>query len=183
MRQIQYRTPLMLLESRPQAETPQSTLRGMPEGIAGTRATLAAMRAAALAAHTTLEIRDLAENIIAGVPAKDFRGELEAIQQWVKDNIRYTRDPTYAETLKIPHALLEAPQGDCDDQATLVAALALSIGFKPRFVAIAVDNPGIFDHVYTEVKLGTRWLSVETTEPVPVGWQPEGVKTRLEWHI
>lgn len=174
----------MLLERNPPPlDAPQSTLRGIPEGVAGTRATLAAMRQAAIQGHTTLEVRHLAESIIENVPDKDFKGELEAIQEWVKANIRYTRDPTYAETLKLPHALLEDRQGDCDDQATLVAALALSIGFKPRFVAVAVDRAGSFDHVYTEVKLGTKWVSVETTEAVPVGWQPDGIKTRLEWHI
>lgn len=173
----------MLLEREPPRPPQLDTLRGIPEGIGGTRATLAAMRQAAIAASTTLEVRDLAEQIVADVPAKNFKGELDAIQDWVKTNIRYTRDPLYAETLKLPHALLEARQGDCDDQATLVAALALSIGFKPRFVAIGTERAGQFDHVLTEVKLGTKWLTVETTEPVAVGWQPQGVLTRLEWHI
>lgn len=173
----------MLLEQSPPFSPEPSTLRMMPEGAAGTRATLAAMRQAALQANTTLEVRHLAESIIENVPPKDFRGELEAIQDWVRTNIRYTRDPLYVETLKTPHALLEDRQGDCDDQATLVAALALSIGFKPRFVAIGTQQAGVFDHVFTEVKLGTVWLSVETTEPVAVGWKPRGVLTRLEWHI
>lgn len=173
----------MLLEQA-QLQAPQTdTLRGIPEGIAGVRETLAAMRQAAIAAHTTLEVRDLAENIVSMVPAKDYKGEIEAIQDWVRGNIRYTRDPLYAETLKTPHALLEARQGDCDDQATLVAALALSIGFKPRFVAIGTHAPGIFEHVYTEVKLGTNWYSVETTEPVAFGWRPPGVRARFEYHI
>lgn len=175
--------PPMLLEQSPPLEPITDTLRGIPEGIAGVRATLAAMRQAAIQASVTLEVRNLAESIVENVPPKDFKGELEAIQDWVRTNIRYTRDPLYAETLKLPHALLEARQGDCDDQATLVAALALSIGFKPRFVAIGTEQYGAFDHVYTEVKLGTKWVSVETTEMVPVGWQPDGVKSRLEWHI
>ena len=172
----------MLLEQSP-PEQATDTLRGIPEGIGGIRATLAAMRQAALQAHTTMEVRSLAESIVENVAPKNYRGELEAIQDWVKTNIRYTRDPMYAEALKTPHALLESRQGDCDDQATLVAALALSIGFKPRFVAIGTNFYGAFDHVYTEVRLGTVWLSVETTEPVQVGWKPEGVLARMEWHI
>ena len=173
----------MLLESNPPLEPRTDTLRGIPDGIGGVRATLAAMRQAAIQASVTLEIRSLAESIVENVPPKDFKGELEAIQDWVRTNIRYTRDPLYAETLKLPHALLEARQGDCDDQATLVAALSLSIGFKPRFVAIGTEQYGSFDHVYTEVKLGTQWVSVETTEPVSVGWRPDGVKARFEFHI
>lgn len=159
------------------------TLQGIPEGAAGTRATLSAMADAARAAHVTLEVRDLAESIIAAVDGKDFRGEVQAIQDWVKNNIRYTRDPIYVETLKLPAALLEARQGDCDDQATLVAALLMSIGFKARFVAIGTNAIGQFDHVYTEVRLGNGWLSVETTEPVEIGWRPQGVVSRMVEHI
>jgi transglutaminase-like putative cysteine protease len=138
---------------------------------------------AARTASTTLEIRDLAERIIANVPAKNYAGELAAIQRWTRSNIRYTRDPYTAETLKTPHALLESPQGDCDDQATLIGALALSIGFPVRFVAIGTVEPGVFDHVFCEVKLGTLWLSVESTEPVDVGWNPENVVARMVRHV
>lgn len=167
------------------AELPssQSSLSALPEGAAGIRATLNAMIRAATDAAQTLEIRDLAESIIAAVPAKDYDGEIRAIQAWVKNHIRYTRDPYTVETLKLPHALLEAPQGDCDDQATLVAALALSVGFPARFVAIGVHEPGTFDHVYAEVRLGTVWVSVETTEPVDIGWQPAGVVARMVRHV
>ena len=129
---------------------------------------------------------DLAQSIVAGVPSKDYIGELVAIQTWVKNNVRYTRDPINLETLRTPQAMLEAaqgPQGDCDDQATLVAALAMAIGFPARFVAIGTMQPGAFDHVFTEVKLGTVWVSVETTEPVDIGWQPPGVQARMIRHI
>lgn len=175
---------MLLEQSPPQPSTPTDTLRGIPDGIGGVRATLAAMRQAAIQASVTLEVRSLAESIVENVPPKDFKGELEAIQDWVRTNIRYTRDPLYAETLKLPRALLEARQGDCDDQATLVAALALSIGFKPRFVAIGTTQYGSFDHVYTEVKLGSvQWVSVETTENVELGWQPPGVKARFVFNF
>ncbi len=155
----------------------------IPEGAAGIRATLKAMARAARDAETELPIRNLAESIIIAVAGKNYVGELAAIQNWVKRNIRYTRDPVNAETLKLPLALLESPQGDCDDQATLVAALVMTIGFPARFVAIGMIDPGVFDHVYTEAKLGTVWVSVETTEDVPVGWRPEGVIARMEWHL
>lgn len=170
---------LQLDQAAPQAA---SSLSALPEGAAGIRATLDAMIRAARDASATLEVRDLAERIIAAVPAKDYDGEIRAIQAWVKNHIRYTRDPYTVETLKLPHALLQAPQGDCDDQATLVGALALSIGFPVRFVAIGMSDPYIFEHVYAEVKLGTVWVSVETTEPVDIGWQPGNVAARMVRH-
>ena len=160
----------------------QSTLSAIPEGAAGVRATLDAMIRAANSASITLQIRDLAESIIQAVPDKDYAGQINAIQRWVKTHIRYVRDPVHAEMLKTPHALLESPYGDCDDQATLVAALAQAIGFPARFIAIGMHDPCIFEHVYAEVRLGTVWVSVETTEPVEIGWQPENVLARMVRH-
>ncbi len=172
----------LLTLQRVPASPAASSLSALPEGAAGIRATLDAMIRAARAASTTLEVRDLAESIIRNVPAKDYAGELTALQCWVRSNIRYTRDPYTAEALKTPAALLESPQGDCDDQATLIAALAMSVGFPARMVAIGTVAPMVFEHVYAEVKLGTLWLSVETTEEVPVGWQPEYVVSRMVRH-
>lgn len=150
-----------------------NTLGYLPEGVAGIRATLNAMLYLTRQFLATLEIRDLAEAIIAGIPNKDYDGEIEAIQQWVRDNIRYTRDPYNVETLKTPLELIASRQGDCDDQALLVGTLAASIGFPVRYVAIGNNADRAYDHVYCEVKLGTVWVSVETTECVSIGWQPQ----------
>lgn len=161
----------------------QNSLSMLPEGVAGIRATLDAMIRAARSGATTLDIRQLAEQIISDVPPRDFAGELAAIQRWVSNNIRYTRDPVNAELLRDPVALIADRHGDCDDQATLVAALVMCIGFPARFVAIGLEQPGVFDHVFTEARLGTVWLSIETTEPVRVGWIPQDVKARIVRHI
>jgi transglutaminase-like putative cysteine protease len=139
------------------------------------------MIAAATAASLTLPIRNLAEAIVADIPNKDYAGEIAAIQKYVRDNIRYTRDPVTTETLKTPEELLISRQGDCDDQATLVAAIAMTIGFPVRFIAIGYI-PGEYEHVYAEVKLGTLWLSVETTEPVSIGWKPAKPLMYMERH-
>lgn len=148
-----------------------STLAALPDGPAGVATTLNLMVRLTKQFSSNEVIRDLAEQIIADVPPKDYRGEIAAIQQWVKDHIRYTRDVWNVETLKTPLALLQSAQGDCDDQALLVAALAASIGFEPRFHAIGFA-PFEYEHVFAEVKLGPSWVSVETTEPVPIGWIP-----------
>ncbi len=175
---------MALLELARKTIAPESShLSAIRDGAAGVRDTLAAMIRAARLASTTLEIRDLAERIVNLVADKDYAGEIAAIQRWVRQNIRYTRDPITTETLKLPYALLEARHGDCDDQATLVAALAMSIGFPARFIAIGLEAPGSFEHVYAEVQLGTIWVSVETTEAVDIGWQPENVRARIVRHI
>ena len=86
------------------------------------------------------------------------------------------------ETVATPDATLESGQGECDDKATLVAAMLEAIGHPTRFVAIGFE-PGILDHVYTETMIGPRWYTVETTEPVEVGWVPRGVREKMIVHV
>ena len=162
---------------------PQAVLAMIPEGKAGTIATLKIMRNIIKAWRPNLQLRSLASQIVSVVPGKDWAGELAAIQSWVRDNIRYTRDIHDLETLHTPDVTLNTRMGDCDDQAILTACLLASSGHPWRLVAIALKNaPDQFVHVYTESRLGNKWVSVETTEPVDVGWEPAGVAAKLVIH-
>ncbi len=66
-------------------------------------------------------IRRWAEKILStkNVKSYDWIGEVEAIHNWVRDNIRYTHDPAGIEYLQTPPTLLmlieqgERPMGDC----------------------------------------------------------------------
>lgn len=112
---------------------------------------------------TQLPVREQALAITANVPNKDYAGEARAIFYWVKSNIRYVQDVNGVETLHWPEKILKQKAGDCDDQATLVAALLESIGHKTRFVAIG-RRKGQFEHVAAETKIGNSWFWMETTE-------------------
>lgn len=159
-----------------------SVLCAISDGVAGVKETLDRMIRMARAASLTDSVRIAAEDITRYVNGKDYAGQVRAVQEWVKSNIRYLRDHATAETLIDPVLLLQSRAGDCDDHAMLVAALLTTIGFKCRFIAIGADDPNVFDHVYTEVRLGAGWISVETTEPVEIGWQPEYV-ARMARHL
>lgn len=153
-----------LLPSRPS----RVTLEAIPDGEAGIRATLKRMRQLVLAAKADATIYDLAREIIRGEPDKDFAQEARAVQAWVQQHIRYTRDPIDMESLQEPVKTLELAQGDCDDQAMLVAALLGSIGARARFQAIGPEE-GVFTHVFTEVLIDGSWFAMETTEPWSFG--------------
>lgn len=157
-------------------------LTGIPDGIEGTRATLEIMRRWVKQYRTDPMIRALAESIIQDVPEKDAVAEVDALRAWVRQNIRYTQDVNDVETLKTPTVTAQTGQGDCDDQSTLMATLAESIGYKTRFAAVGFI-PDNFEHVFSEVLLGTRWVPAETTENVPLGWYPPGVMTRITVNI
>lgn len=148
----------------------------IPAGPAGVRATLSAMVRLTKIYRTTLPIRDAAERITAGVMEKDSWGEVAAVQAWVRDAVRYTSDVFDVETLKTPLETLRSISGDCDDKALLAGTILQSIGFAVRYVAVGYEAPDRFEHVYAEVKLGRppneKWIAVETTEPVSLGWAP-----------
>lgn len=123
----------------------------------------------------SMTIRNLAVDITtrgygtaAGLRQKDFLGEARRLSDWVRDRIRYVGDIEDVETIADPVSILKIGAGDCDDKATLLAALLLSIGHTPRFVALA-QTPGQFNHVWVQDLLDGRWIDLETTEPLPFG--------------
>src|SRR4051812_33399644 len=62
-------------------------------------------------------VRQSAINIFRnyGVPAKDRLGEIASLFDWVRRNIRYTRDIYRVELLHTARRMLELRAGDCDD--------------------------------------------------------------------
>lgn len=157
-------------------------LQGIPSGKAGTYVTLRKMSSITKAYKKSLPIYLISRNIVQNVLGKDFVGELRAIQQWVQDNIRYTRDIRGVESIQTPVKTLEIRQGDCDDQSVLVASILESLGHKTRFVAMGFQ-PDKFSHVFTQARIGSKngpvWLSIETTEPVDIGWKPPRITTKM----
>ncbi len=166
-----------------QARRQQATLKAIPSGQAGTRATLQIMSQLVRRYKKTLPMRELALSVVNRVNGhKNFSGEVRAVSDYVKNNIRYRKDVNGIETISTPIKTLEYRAGDCDDQAVLVATLLEAIGHPTRFVAIKMKHLGPFVHVYTETKIGPKWYSIETTESWPVGFQPPGVVRRMVWN-
>lgn len=161
-----------------QPEPPSNELIDIPDGRAGVAATLDRMVDFTRQFKRNLAIRSLAESIVSPVLGKDWYGEAQAIQQYVQRNIRYTQDVMDVETLKTPVALLYDPFGDCDDMATLAGTLLQSIGHPVRYVAVGIHSQD-FEHVYVETKIGSRWLAMDCTEPVGLGWTPQPQLSRL----
>lgn len=155
-----------------------ATLQAIPDGKAGTVATLKIMKELVKAGKTTLPVRNLALSLISGLPQKDYFNELKVLHRFVRDNIRYVRDVHGVETVQTPDVTLALRAGDCDDKSVLLAALLESIGHPTRFVAIGF-KPDDFVHVYVENRVGTAWVPAETTEPVDVGWSPKNIVSRI----
>lgn len=156
--------------------TPPHLLARLPRGSTAL-ATLRVMRFLVRRCKADLALRNLALSIVRHLPQRDYAGQVRALHAWVRDRIRYVGDIRGIETLHTPRQIIEQGQGDCDDKAVLLATLLESIGHATRFAAIGYGAQP--SHVLVEVRLGHGWLPLETTEPVPPGWYPNGIRSRV----
>lgn len=115
----------------------------------------------------------------------DPRSQLAALFRFVRDHIMFIGDVAGVETLQSPRYTLHVKAGDCDDRATLLAALARAIGIpvELKFRAIAA-NPrarGAFSHVYVVANLGGRELVLDPTyHSNAPGYEHAGAFRRME---
>jgi transglutaminase-like putative cysteine protease len=124
-------------------------------------------------------VKRYAKSIIAKVPITDELAQINAILQWVRENIRYTPDIYQVEEITSPHILLSMFEkgnmgfsSDCDDMALLTASLLRSIGFKTRLEAVAIKHKDRYDHARVSVFSNTykKWLPLEpTSKSLPIG--------------
>lgn len=154
-------------------------LFGIPSGVDGVRATLAVMRAFVRNYRGSIPIMEKAAALTQHLPQKAWSAQVRALHRYVRDGIRYIKDPVGIEKVQTPTVTMEIQHGDCDDKATLLAALLESIGHPARFVAVGFEKPGDFSHVYVETKIGNQWVPLETTTYVPAGMRPPRIVSRM----
>jgi len=150
--------------------------------------TIDAMQAAAIGREGALsaDVRVWALDATKDARDRDDYMQAEAIFRAVKRNIRFRGE--YSETVQTPLVTLQVRAGDCDDHATLIAALLRSIGIPARFKTISTDplNPDTFTHVYALAGLRrgnkiVQWLPLDTTVPwSSPGWEaPRALRARI----
>lgn len=161
--------------------------RPLLPGDQGTRQTLEAMRRLSREGAKELEVRAQAIAIVqrAGVRPSDFAGEVRALFEHVRDRIRFLRDPVDLELVQAPRVTLRNQVGDCDDKATLLAALLRAIGHPARLAFRAVATrpqlPRMFTHVYVVADVDGRRLALDPTHRgTPLGWEYPASTRALE---
>lgn len=117
----------------------------------------------------------------SGVPPKDYLGEIRALFEWVRRNIRYTRDIHRVELLHSARRMLELGAGDCDDQTILLGAMLKSTGHPVRLALVGFHprRPDLFTHIYLEVFFRGGWIPLDPTVPHPMGWAPPARHKRI----
>lgn len=153
----------------PRAPEPRGpvTLEYIPPGDAGVAVTLGTMEAIARKGARSPLLQGLARRIVGSGTPVDGPARLRA---WIGSRVGYRDDPPGVEMLTAPEILTaralagEPSGGDCDDVATLAAALGLAGGYPARFV-VASFGPWPYEHVWTELHDGRRWVELDTTRP------------------
>lgn len=150
-------------------------LSSIPDGDAGTFATLDAMRGLARQASIDPTVRATTAALVRDVPFDRGNTHAVLIRRWIEARVYFLADPTYAEALhdpvwQIKQILTRGTVGvDCDDVAMLAAAMGLSVGLKARFAVVGFTSPNApFQHVWTELAAiqSPRWAIVDPTRPM-----------------
>ena len=172
------------------------SLEFLPPGARGTKRTLERMAKLALEDSRKFAMINIASDIIRAYrcPSRDKRSEASAFMSFLKRFVHYVSDPItttggapdFLELVQSPLVTLKRRAGDCDDMSTLLAALLLCVGIRPKFVAIKSDprRPDEFSHVYVRALINGSWLGMDATVPGSyLGWEPKAMYGEMEWRI
>lgn len=140
-------------------------------------------------------VREWARDILGYVDVNDKMNEARAVHNFVRDNVRYTKDPFGFEYIQTPPVLLEAirernksggnrPTGDCDDMTVLSLSLLKSIGFPVAIKVVSFHENGRFSHVYGLVQVKGQWIPIDCVRPdKQLGWEATGLTRVMETQI
>jgi hypothetical protein len=102
-----------------------------------------------------LKVRQWAERIIKDIRPKDYLSEILSLRSWATSPwMHYVNDARHVEQVKTPFRVLTeiettgAATVDCDDIATLLAALGMCIGREARYTMAGFGTPGEYTHVF-----------------------------------
>jgi Transglutaminase-like superfamily len=149
-------------------------------GDAGVSQTIDQMRALVDAALRDPTVLRLAKDIIRGVPAFDDYSEAQALYNWVRQNIRFTKDPVNKETLYPPADLLQIRSGDCDDISMLLGTLLMAVGYPARLMTVAAGGDE-FSHVYVEGQINGQWIPMDPARSDSQFGVAPPMYTRARW--
>jgi len=159
-------------------------LLNIPSGEQGTRAVLLKMRELTNKDTANQSIIEFTNDLVSDLPERNQKEEAKRIFEFVRDKIRYVKDPFRVETVYSASKTLDPVktedgwnlagrmQADCDCKSVVAATMLQSIGMPTRFVAIKTPfKPTGFSHVYLEALINREWIPMETILKKPFGWE------------
>ena len=132
-------------------------------------------------------VRQWAESIVRLLRPKDYLSEILSIRHWCTGpHIRYANDARHVEMVKSPFRILSEIEQygvcnlDCDDYATLIATLGMSLGREARFTMVGFGDAGDYTHVFACLKepRSGEWI---ICDPVAGTREAEMARTAKTW--
>ena len=121
-------------------------------------------------------VRQLASVAVAEAPHDDAGGQFVAVHEFVRRTFPYQPDAFGKEVFIAPARVAEdyillskVYSLDCDCMALLTAAMLRTIGYRTRFVALAIHGDE-FDHAISQVYGDGEWISIDASSKYPTGW-------------
>jgi len=108
------------------------------------------------------KIRILTSSIIKNCKEGNFKDEVTAIAFFIKDNIRYQRDPEALETIADAWDTLKLGFGDCDDLVVLASSMLQSVGVRTRVRVVGRET---LSHVLLDYEDKGFWYSLDLARP------------------
>jgi hypothetical protein len=151
----------------------QHGLSWIPNGAAGTDATLKAIGRLATGSQQRPVIRIAAISILdqANINTRDTYQVVKTLWSWTRRFVRYLRDPIGVETVQSPEITLQLKAGDCDDHAALMGAFGLNLGIPVRFVTVGTTADRQ-SHIFPEFQINGKWIAADTTSQREFGYRP-----------
>lgn len=116
------------------------------------------------------------------VPEKNWLAEVKALFIFIRQNVRYTRDPAGMDTYTSPLRTLGwFKAGDCDCYMILGGCLLQSVGYPIKIRIVHTAGEPTWNHIYLLAGIPTRqadgsrqlkWLPFDTSMDKPLGFQP-----------
>ncbi len=160
----------------PRYVEPRIIVRRVPRGTPGTLETARLIAQLVSDGAKDFYVRQKAIGIFRAyhVRPKDRFGEVCALFDWVRRNIRYTRDIFQVELLHTARRMIELKAGDCDDMTILLGSMLKSTGHPVRLALVGFqpNRPHAYTHIYPEVNVGGKWVALDATMNKPIGWAP-----------
>jgi hypothetical protein len=153
----------------------------LPGGDAGVFGTLWAMKAFVDdAVERSPLLAAVAREL--GQHCKTKMQRAHAVYEFLKDNVRFAKDPAGLEHVRHPDQLLHEidrcghASGDCDDVATLGAAMLKKLGLSPVFIVVGRRRGGRFEHVLYGVRNANGKFFPIDSQHRMIGTLPKKVK-------
>jgi len=93
------------------------------------------------------------------------------VDEWLRYNWRVVPDPPDVEYIRTPHFQLRLAAengfliGDCDEAATLAAALLAALSWPCTLVAIRLHGDSEFSHVFTRTEYHSVYIDIDPIVP------------------